>query len=115
MICRFGIWAFAQNPSSMLVSDCLRRSEASELIMFHTVPYITFAAEIQDMMVLETLLVHPLATFSAVKKLLEPSTTKADIDLSKYRFSRDGREAILDSRRLWDMDIVSGAVIYLRK
>jgi hypothetical protein len=79
------------------------------------VPYISFAVEIPDVILFDTLLVHPLTTFTTVKKLLEPSATEAGIDLGEYKFSRDGREIILDSRRLWDMDIISGAVISLRR
>jgi hypothetical protein len=78
-----------------------------------TVPYISFAVEIQDVILFDTLLVHPLTRFTTVKKLLEPSATEAGVDLSEYDFSRDGRERISDSRRLWDVGIVSGAVIYL--
>jgi hypothetical protein len=77
------------------------------------VPYISFNVEISDVILFDTLLVHPLTTFTTIKKLLEPSATEAGIDLSEYEFSRDGREYISDSRRLWDMGIISGAVIYL--
>ena len=76
-------------------------------------PYISFAVEIPDLILFDTLLVHPLTRFTTVKRLLEPSATEAGIDLSDCDFSRDGRERISDSRRLWDMGIISGAVLYL--
>jgi hypothetical protein len=109
------IWDLGFWPESVIHAGESLASWSGELLSSPIVPYISFAAEIQDVILFDTLLVHPLTTFATVKKLLEPSATEAGIDLGEYKFSRDGREVILDSRRLWDMDIISGAVIYLRR
>jgi len=81
--------------------------------VIHAVPFISFNVEIVWVKVFDTLLLHPLTRLSAVRKRLEQEALD-NISLDKYWFTLDGMEHLSETRRLWDLDLISGSTLYMR-
>jgi len=82
--------------------------------VIHAVPFVSVTVEIDHVKpeVFDTLLLHPLTRLSAIRKRLEQDMPS--IYLEKYWFTLDGMEHLSESRRLWDLDFISGSVLYMR-
>jgi len=81
--------------------------------VIHAAPFVSFNVEIVWEKVFDTLLLHPLTRLSAIRKRLEQETPE-HVSLNKYWFTLDGMEHLNESRRLWDLDIISGSTLYMR-
>ena len=83
------------------------------------VPFLLFNVELPDIKTFEYMRLHPLTPLSKVRKRLKKQQKKnpssKQLSMHRYGFTLDGRAILKEWQNLWEINLVSGSTIYLRK